>query len=117
MSFISSGLSSVLKFFGATTVPTGPTLPADVGSAAAAALALIEALVTKTADLQTVEDAANALQQVLVDLNVEPSMVMQAVELLEWLAPEIRALYTDGVITGGYPDIINTENDPNFKNR
>jgi len=85
-----------------TASPGG--LPADLASAVDSAIALLTGLRQQTASFSTVEDALNALQQVAVDVGLEPAQAQQAVLLLEWLAPAVRALYAAGVIAGGVPD-------------
>ena len=81
-------------------------LPSDIGTALATAAALIAGLRKGDVDFARVESVVNALQQVAVDLGVEPPGVLLAVEGVEWLLPFVHQLYTRGLVTGGYRPLV-----------
>jgi hypothetical protein len=114
------GVGAILR--GASGAPaaakaaaSGPL--ADVSTAVGAGVAVLQQIGARNLDLSDAESFANAVQQILVDLGVEPGVVLEASKLLEAVAPVFLGAWRSGIVTGGYPDIVAQENDPNFKNR
>jgi hypothetical protein len=94
---------------------SGPV--ADVSTAVGAAVAVLKEIEARKLTIADAAGFANAVQQILVDLGIEPGIVFEASKLLEAIAPAFISAWRSGVITGGYPDIVGQENDSNFKNR
>ena len=85
----------------------GPArLPDDIDGAFTTAAALMNGLRSGGVNLGEVESVANALQQVAVDLGLEPAGVLMAVEGVEWLLPFVHGLYQQGLVQGGYRPLV-----------
>jgi hypothetical protein len=95
--------------------PTGPV--GDVSTAVGASISVLKEIESRKLTIGDAASFANAVQQILVDLGIEPGIVLSASKLLEAVAPVFVGAWRSGIITGGYPDIVAQENDPNFKNR
>jgi hypothetical protein len=116
--FLATGLRSlanVLAGNGPGLAPTGAA--ADVSTGIGASISVLKEIEARKLTIGDAASFANAVQQILVDLDVEPGIVLSASKLLEAVAPALVGAWRSGIITGGYPDIVAQENDPNFKNR
>lgn len=107
------GLANVVS--GAAPAPASPA--GDVSTAIGASISVLKEIETQKLTINDAESFANAVQQILVDLGIEPGIVLEASKLLEAVAPVFVGAWRSGIVTGGYPDIVAQENDPNFKNR
>ena len=109
------GLANVVG--GAVPAPASESPVGDVSTAVGASISVLKEVETRKLTISDAESFANAVQQILVDLGIEPGIVLEASKLLEAVAPVFVGAWRSGVVTGGYPDIVAQENDPNFKNR
>jgi hypothetical protein len=89
----------------------------DVSTAVGASICVLKQVEARELTFTDAESFANAVQQILVDLGIEPGIVLEASKLLEAVAPVFVGAWRSGLITGGYPDIVAQENDLNSKNR
>ncbi|HXT06233.1 MAG TPA: hypothetical protein VN715_04770 [Roseiarcus sp.] len=96
----------------------GPASPfGDVSTAVGASISVLKEVEARRLTFTDAETFANAVQQILVDLSIEPGIVLAASKLLEAVAPAFIGAWRSGIVTGGYPNIVAQENDSNFKNR
>jgi hypothetical protein len=89
----------------------------DVSTAVGASISVLKQVEARKLTFTDAESFANAIQQILVDLGIEPGIVLEASKLLEAVAPVFVGAWRSGLITGGYTDIVAEENDLNSKNR
>ena len=116
--FLATGLRGLAYMAGGKAPGSASTKP--VGSISTAVGASISVLKEIESRKLTIGDAAsfvNAVQQILVDLGIEPGILLEASKLLDAIAPVLVGAWRSGIIIGGYPDIVAQESDPNFKNR
>ena len=110
------GLANVVVGGGAPALVSASSV-GDVSTAVGASISVLKEVETRKLTITDAESFANAVQQILVDLGIEPGIVLEASKLLEAVAPVFVGAWRSGVITGGYPDIVAQENDLNSKNR
>ncbi len=110
------GLANVVVGGGAPALVSASSV-GDVSTAVGASISVLKEVETRKLTITDAESFANAVQQILVDLGIEPGIVLEASKLLEAVAPVFVGAWRSGIITGGYPDIVAQENDLNSKNR
>jgi hypothetical protein len=124
MTVAAAALRSLADVIGGKQVRPAPNAASPISSplgdlttAAGASVAVLQKIHEQKLTFANAASFANAVQQILVDLGIEPGIVLEASKLLEAVAPVFVAAWRSGVISGGYPDIVGEENDTNFKNR
>ncbi len=99
-------LKGIASALGGTSAPsTAPALPADLTTTYGAASAVLHEIGARKLTLADAEAFANGVQQILVDLGIEPAIVLEASKLLEAVAPAFLGAWQSGILTAG--DITN----------
>jgi bifunctional ADP-heptose synthase (sugar kinase/adenylyltransferase) len=100
-----TALRGLANYVGAAApaTPASASPVKDVSTGIGAAIAVLDEVKARNLTLSDAEAFANAVQQILVDLGVEPGIVLEASKLLEAVAPVFVSAWTSGLITGGDP--------------
>ena len=101
MSLWSSAWEIAGKILPSIGAASGPV--ADIGTAGGIALRVMQELIAQKVDLKDSVALANSIQQILVDIGVEPQPVFEAAKLAEAVAAAMLGAYSAGIITGGTP--------------
>ena len=109
------GLANIVG--GQGPAASAPGAVGDVTTAVGASVSVLKEVEIRKLTVGDSMTFANEVQQILVDLGIEPGIVLEASKLLEAVAPVFVGAWRSGLITGGYPDIVAQESDVNSKNR
>ncbi len=98
-----AALASGLRRLAGGLAP-GSSLPplADVKTAGGAAVAVLGEVYKRKIDIADAEALANGVQQILVDLGIEPGLVLEASKILEALVPVLIALVRTAAADGAF---------------
>ena len=99
-----AALRGVAKLVGGASAPT-PSPLGDLSTAAGAGAAVLAHVAARKLTLADAEAFANGVQQILVDLGIEPGIVLEASKLLEGAAPVFLSAWSSGIVSGG--DVTN----------